>query len=689
MEITVSKLYISLLYPNFKQITTISIGKEIGGGGFGTVYICEKINGGVVSKLLIKILTNDKDGDKGFQTSIKLQEQLSLKNEEYKKKNLETVDKTMALCAIPQFCFEGKMRNQDIKGYAIANLSELGFVSFDSITDSRDLVLRQQYASMDIAKKIKICHSLAKGFRVLGEIYYVHADLNPQNLFVNLSTAEAAIIDFDSGAIMDNPNDAPTTIGKAFEGEWLASEILAELASQTGAVRKFRISLQTDTWSVAVAIHYLLFLRGPYFFLKLLSKSAVLDYLANYRWFEAGGKAAYFDSKKQNSHTNYKNYVATSLPKPILEKLQSTFNEGYANTGRRTNFSQWETILSSTLSLPCKILFFRSANQKYEIIEGESVILEFQVENEFYAEINGIDVMGKNQFTDNPMNKTKYRLIAKNALGKSFEQEITIQVHKLPKIHFFKTSATDVGEGQEVTLSWNVEHHINLFLNGSKISNHLREYKFIPKTQTDFVLKIENQYGVDVSKAITITVHKPPILLKIWTDKKAITSDDIIKVEWQAIRAEEFVLTWVLFDEPTNGWKTNSIIFQNTITSHLLSVKGSNKECKISLVAKSQYGTSTLPDLSIKVVNMPDFQFIPSKIEIIPEITVLPLTDFPQIPILAINTTQQAFTNHTPFPEQYKSYNEEQNNKRVYFFIFCICLSIVSLVIGFLGAQIF
>lgn len=689
MEITISKLYTSLLYPNFKQITTISIGKEIGGGGFGTVYVCEKINGVAVSKLLIKILTNDKDGDKGFQTSIKLQEKLSLKNEEYKKKSLETVDKIVALCAIPQFCFEGKMRNIDIKGYAIANLSDLGFASFDSITDSRDLVLRQKYASMDISKKIKICYSLAKGFRVLGEIYYVHADLNPQNLFVNLRTTEAAIIDFDSGAIMDNPNDTPTTIGKAFEGEWLASEILAELASQTGTVRKFRISLQTDTWSVAVAIHYLLFLRGPYFFLKLLSKSAVLDYLANYRWFEAGGKATHFDSKKQILYTNYKSYVETTLPKPILEKLQSTFNEGYANTGRRTNFSQWETILSTTLNLPCKILFFTSNNIS-EILLGESITLNWEIENEVFTEINGIDVTGKSQITFNPSNNTDYKLVAKNALGKSVEKTLHIRVNKPPVIHFFKATKTEIGEKEEAVLTWKVDYQTNLYLNDKKLSPNQTEYRFIPtSTQTVWVLRIENQYGTAISNnSITITVHKPPLLQKIWTDKKAITSDDIVTVQWQALRTEEFILTWVVFEEATNSWKQNTKTFPNTITTHTLDIKGSNKECKISLVAKSKYGTSTLPALTVKVVNMPEFQFVSNEIDSIPEITVLPLAQFPTMPTLAINTTQQEFSSYMSYPKEYKSYVDEQNNRKIDFFIFCICLVVVSAFIGFLGSLI-
>lgn len=52
---------------------------------------------------------------------------------------------------------------------------------------------------------------------LLRESNYIHADIHPQNLFLSLSDGHAVLIDYDSGVVVDRPEDAPTTFGKQGE----------------------------------------------------------------------------------------------------------------------------------------------------------------------------------------------------------------------------------------------------------------------------------------------------------------------------------------------------------------------------------------------------------------------------------------------------------------------------------------
>lgn len=684
------------LSQEYNTISTIEIDdKPFASGGFGEAYFCHSINGKklTVPQVLKIFIDVAGSAQKGYDTIIKLQQKLKLKSiTVLQQQKRALLDVYPALLGCPQFSFQGDINGKTVLGYSANNLKTLGFKEFKDILDEdKELA---DYQNLAMPTKMIIAYHLASAFEVLKQCLYIHADFKVEALFIHTQKHQCAIIDYDSGAVIQNPNDKPTTFGT--KQDWLAPEIFEQISIAESKKRNVnqpyivKVDLLSDMWSVTVGIHYLLFTHHPLFFLNEISSRSTKGYFSQYTFPNIDKQFPFFETQYDNYYLHYKHYFQNKLPNDVRDKFIATINDGYSNPSKRTTFSQWEMILQSLLNSSCKILHFLP--NKHDIVEGESTTFTWKIENECYTEINGIDVTGQKQFTFIPSITTEYKLIAKNALGKSVEERRTIKVNKLPIIHFFQALDTEIGEGEEATLSWKADYQTELYLNGIKLYHNLKEHKFIPTTtQTTWVLRAENQYGKDISKTVTINVHKPPILKRFWTDKKAITSDDIVEVQWQAERADEFELIWREFEVATASWIEQRKTLPSSVTNYSLNLKGSEKGkgCTISLIAKSKYGSSTLPDLSVRVVNMPEFQFIPDKIDAIPEITSSTLGQFPEIPVLVVNTNEQIFHNYTPYPEMYKASLQEKKRTQMYFFVFCICLAVVSVVIGFLGTLLY
>ena len=329
----------------WNNVQSILIGNplENGEGGFGQVFNCTNVNGTATPvPLVIKIFKRDVEGNdkRGYTTIRKLQERIRAKNSDLAQTG-RSVTEIPGLYALPQFSFEGVIGTESVLGYAAHKLDLSVFSPFDDILQHQFSAFRR----LDLNLKFQLALDLAECFSILREINYIHADINPQNLFVSLNDGHLVLIDYDSGVVVDKPQDAPTTWGKP--DEWVAPEVSAQQLSKSSSGQSMvTVDLFTDTWSVAVGIHYFIFCRYPYFFLNVAGPKEIVDYTNKFHWPEADSRYSNFDQNQENCDVYAefrKNFNAIDLA--IRRAFEVTFTEGLTKRHQRASYTQWVQLL--------------------------------------------------------------------------------------------------------------------------------------------------------------------------------------------------------------------------------------------------------------------------------------------------------------------------------------------------------
>lgn len=343
MQINIISSKSTLLNYEFNNVTTVEIeNKPFKDGTFGNIYSCISING-IHPRVpqIIKILKDDLLGNylKGFNTVQKLQDKIIAKNQELKRHSENCIENIPALFAIPQFSFKGTLNGQRVLGYSTNRLNKNEYIEFEEIFHSRDL--EGKYYKLDINQKLQFALDLVEGVKILREMSYIHADINDLNLFISLKTGHLVIIDYDSGAVTEN-NDSPTTWGKP--NEWIAPEIAKQCLPNQQSKQIIKVDLFTDTWSVAIGIFYLIFLRHPFFYLNRLGVNDMQDYFRKYKWPDVS-KSHFNFNKSITIISDYDQIkgILTGNSKlvEIKKRLEITFNEGFNDPSRRTSYGQW------------------------------------------------------------------------------------------------------------------------------------------------------------------------------------------------------------------------------------------------------------------------------------------------------------------------------------------------------------
>lgn len=463
------------IYSEFAQVSSIEIeNNPIAEGAFGAVYVCKSVNG--ISTLIpqvIKIFKEDQNNkqDHNFETIQKFQKKLSIENS-----NLTTLitEEYPSLKGIPQFSFTGKINGKKIRGFSSTNLKKIGFEEFIDILEKPQLL--SSYQKMSIDKKMLIAYHLASGFKVLQKMLFIHADLKPEALFINTTTNECAIIDFDSGAITDNVNDEPNVWGSP--NDWIAPEIWEQLkqTSSTG-LQKVKVNLLSDLWSVTIGIHYILTTTHPLFYLKELSPRVTNQYFTKYKWPEIDETESYFNNNNLSIYKPVKNWLKNTLQHSIFSELEKTINYGYNNPIHRTTYNEWEKVLKS-IQAPPIIDFFRT--DKNTIIKGIPINIEWNVKNAYKIEINhGIgEVSAKGKKELNLNDNTTLRLIATGYFG-SVDEEISISVFPTPIIKSLSIPSPDFKQNVILKIETPKFNHTNSSSINININNsiNLSEHK--------------------------------------------------------------------------------------------------------------------------------------------------------------------------------------------------------------------
>jgi serine/threonine protein kinase len=338
--------------PFFDSVNRISVEDEpFAEGGFGRIYHCLGFNFGKPPvPQVVKIFKESAEGrdEHSWNTINRMQARIIDKVKEFKKNGEDFLEHYPALIALPQLVFSGILDGQTVRGYISSDLSALNYKSFDKIMEEEKYL--NDFAERNMEDKFVMCYHLAKSFRLLESISFIHADLSADNIFVSMKQPYCAIIDFDSGAVVENQEDNPSTWGKP--QDWLAPEISFQIGSDGDVIN---INLFSDIWSVAVAMHYLLVCVPPYLFLQELSKNVFSQYTSKYTWPQVNETEPYYNDDNTGFYEYLLSFLNANIPEEVFIQFQNTFTKGVFEPPLRTSYYKWELIFKNLIPEECRI----------------------------------------------------------------------------------------------------------------------------------------------------------------------------------------------------------------------------------------------------------------------------------------------------------------------------------------------
>jgi serine/threonine protein kinase len=425
------------LRSEFDHINAIEIeDKPFAVGGFGEVYNCTSLNGVVpATKQVVKLFKDNAKGsaDHNFKTTQRLQKKVDAENQKLLSHQHKTlIESYPAFKGLPQYSFRGNLNGKVVLGFTSDNLASLGFTDFENFLQDQKLLMH--YQGFPIEKKMLIAFQLVAAFKVLEDFHFIHADLKPGALFVNLQSCEIAVIDYDSGVITENVDDEPLTWGAA--NDWVAPEIWEQQSTiQSG--EKIKVDIYSDRWSVAMGVHYLLTTFHPLFYLTELSPRVAHQYFTpQNQWPVVNKNAPYFQKANEALYDQYLSWINAAIPKIIKDKLALTINFGYRNPVARTSYNDWKLVLQA-IQQPPKIRYFKI--DKAAVIDSMEVELSWEVENAHTISIdnNFGHVQAKGSTKTRPTNNNVYTLVAIGYFGAASE-EVKVRVFPTPVLECLK-----------------------------------------------------------------------------------------------------------------------------------------------------------------------------------------------------------------------------------------------------------
>ena len=439
--ISVIQYKTSELNPEFSSVKSIEIDDNpFDSGAFGEVYFCNSVNGTNISqRQVLKIFIDDGSGSakRGFDTIQKLQEQIIKHNVYLKQKNEKPIQQINALGALPQFSYEGVLNGKKVFGYSANLLPKTDWMLFGQIFNEEDLdkrkQLRNNFYNLPVDHRLKMAYDLVEAFFHLEQMKFIYADLNPKNFFVNEKDGKLCLIDYEGGAINDNPE----TYGKP--GEWLAPEIQEQLLNSNSPIIK--VDLNTDTWAVAIAVHFMLFNFHPLFFLKVRGRKEMADYFKKHKWAEIDKNNPNFRTENAGIYDWYIDRLKTQIKPALYKAFADTINNGYNNRSMRLSYRQWLNVLGGVMQPPTIKSF---TSDRTAVINGVPILLKWEVENAHTITIDNQigDVTGKTEIKVIPDKDVVYTIKAIGHFGEA-QADIDIKLFPTPVLESLKVPMPD------------------------------------------------------------------------------------------------------------------------------------------------------------------------------------------------------------------------------------------------------
>lgn len=336
--VTINTITTTGLDPDFAHIVSFDIDDQpFAEGGFGRIYHCRSINSNKFKNPQVIKIFKDNRGSAAhsYKTIRGLQDGIIRKKAELDELNVDFLTYYPAFFGAPQFVFEGELDGVTVQGYSANNLKAYGYSCFTDVVEDEGTT--NKYDNISLNNRYAKAYHMMRAFTLLNEIRYIHADFKSDNFFVSLKDdGKCALIDFDSGAIINELEDETFTVGTPSQ-DMLAPEIRRQLNESGHAM----VNLLTDTWSVAVACHYLLTLYHPFTFLNEISDNSISKYNDRFVWPEIEDGFSYFDAEENQEIADYLKDFCDMLPTGIQECFRHTFTKGYFNPHYRTSYDQW------------------------------------------------------------------------------------------------------------------------------------------------------------------------------------------------------------------------------------------------------------------------------------------------------------------------------------------------------------
>jgi hypothetical protein len=497
--------------PEYAAIRTLEVeGPVFEGGAFGDVYDLVAVDGvPPPTPQIVKVLRDNgyDSARRGFETIEKLQHKVVECNRDRRAAGEPPLQSLPALRALPQFSFRGRMGGEAVFGYSADRLDTAGYVPLSHVLDpDEDPAPRARYASeLTLGDRLLLAYELAEGMYALQALSYIHGDINPPNLFVNVDECHVALIDFDSGAVTDDPDEIPTTFGKRTDGEWVAPEILDQLLAPRQGPPMVRVDRSTDDWAVTVGIHYLLFLCGPFFILKRSSSKSIRDYVTRLGWPGFDPADPLFTSGIAPNHASYTAMLA-QLPPGVTRRMSDALNGGTLQPGRRTRPYQW------MLELRGALLLFQAEPEV--TVEGCPVRLTWRVAGSGRVHIDGgigdVDEAGTREVL--PAGDIVYTLTAEARGGRRSTASVAVRVVKL-KVLLFQAEPEVTVEGRPVRLTWVVAGSRRVSIDGGVGPvGEAGTCKVLPTAGTVYTLTAEAEGGRRATASVAVPVMPIPHL---------------------------------------------------------------------------------------------------------------------------------------------------------------------------------
>jgi hypothetical protein len=347
------------------------------------------------------------------------------------------------------------------------------------------------------------------------------------------------LIDYDGGAVMRDPDDMPSTCGT--RQDWLAPEILAQM-QDAAAAQIVQVSLASELWSGAIAVHHLLFGFHPLFFLSEVSSRSIADYNRRFAWPDIDKRFTYFRAGMERIHAAYTRFLQSSFPAELLRHFRFTMSQGYANPKQRTTFSQWKTALGVANSPT--ILRFQA--DRTVVRDRKPVRLSWEVTGAVSLELKGIgDVTGRSWYELPVTQSREVELILTPHVGRPITGTLRIQVDdRPPRIHAFYADRHLLTDARPVRLSWAITGADRVEIDGGV--GDVTPYSYVdlrPLRDSRFTLRAISGLGAETCASLSLQVSREAPVVEHFRLRPAIVRPgEEVELDWKVTGAEKVVL---------------------------------------------------------------------------------------------------------------------------------------------------
>lgn len=194
---------------------------------------------------------------------------------------------------------------------------------------------------------------------------------------------------------------------------------------------------------------------------------------------------------------------------------------------------------------PPTIKIFKS--NKYEILEGNSVELTWEIINEDNIYINNLKIEGASFISKKlqPNLSSKFILKAENAFGK-IENELDINIFPLPKINQFNTKQQKLEFGKTTQLLWKIQNgqKAEVHFDGQKLDIPLNgEIDISPQKDTNYKLIVTALDGETIfTKETHVRVYHKIQYTSFTSNFHQIPRGVEIELSWKVEHAENVLL---------------------------------------------------------------------------------------------------------------------------------------------------